>query len=124
MFPLAFLASRRRDLDPLVGLVATLYFGRLSASTNNSLSLSHAISLFRVWLRDVSTWICRVPSALRRGPSFFFNLVFWPGERADVSRRDQVRVTLELVLFACWPPGPPERLAVKTSSHCGIEMLF
>jgi hypothetical protein len=108
------LSASRRARAALLGLVARRFRGTTSASAMRSASRSSASSRLRVCERSSwATATTRVPArASKRARCASLN----DGEALT----SKIASTREAVTFACWPPGPEERLVRMVISATGI----
>ena len=119
----SFFALRRFSLASFDGRFFFLTFGTCVATSNNKKKRFTTSSLFLCWLRDVCEERCNTPSFVSLCPSLAARRLTSSSVKASVSRKDQLNATLELVLFACCPPGPLLFVALNDSSCKSCSLL-
>ncbi len=105
--------SRRTRLD-FDGRVAWRVRGTCRARASRSRRRSSASSRLRAWLR--ASWATARITGPQRAITRWRCASVSEGEAAT----SKVASTREAVTFACWPPGPEERLVRITTSRSGI----
>jgi hypothetical protein len=108
------LAWRRRSREAAVGRVARRRLGTAKAPASRSLKRDKARSRLRAWDRSS----CEI--ATTRGPMRASTRSRCASLSVGEARTSKLASTLEAVTFACWPPGPEERLARTATSESGI----
>jgi len=108
------LACSRRTRLARLGAVGRRARGTCSARSRRSRRRCSASSRLRAWLR--SSWA----TARTTGPQRASTRARWASVSDGEAAASKTASTREAVTFACWPPGPDERLARTTISRSGI----
>ena len=104
----------RRSFEARVGLV--FLRGRWTASAFASLVASRSSASSRLRLCDRVSW----DTARTTGPQRAMIRRFCSSLSAADAVTSKLASTRDAVTFACWPPGPDERLARSSTSSSGI----
>src|SRR5690554_3626082 len=105
-------------MEDRVGLEGLLFLGTCRAFSNRAKKRWITNSLFLCWLRASSHCRSRVPSLVKRFPSFSCSRCFSTWESPWEPGRSKASSTLEDTLLTCCPPAPPLRTALKFNSLC------